>query len=789
MSGASRRLYSQVYLGVILLTTSLCTRVAPQCPMPNSDKILMSSDAKTSLDAGLAALKQGDYQTAKTVLESVVTGEENLQAAIQAQIGLVVAYARTGDIRAAMTLSEILAQSNNPQVKQWAERCLKDLLKRNRSDIKSRNELDATGFVAFDDKAVEDISRSLSQSNNDSINNTAIEPEVFNTSFTSSSSSTNSNKYDDDNAGKMVKFTTPSTKPLTIHWRQAGRAKNWKPQQQLNLIPLRLLSLVSFVALFWVVRELLLFIMPSLNTILIWLPFLEPLQFLYTNPTNFLLITFIALTAFSPFLLDKLLTEFYGMRHLQKDALDLHSQEAVRLLRRFSQQRGFKFPALGILPITAPLAITYGHIPRNTRIVVSQGLLQKLAEDEIATIYVEQLAHSAHWDGVIMSLVLLVTIPIYLLYQQISKWGNRTQGQFLNFVYVALSSIVYGIWCLLTGTTICLSQVRLYYADRFVCDFTGNPNGLTRALLKIAVGIAADIQKEEQTSWQLESLNIASPVGFQQSMTLGSLAPHIAFDSLLMWDYLNPYRYWFTINNTHPLMGDRIQRLLKIAHDWRIEREFEIEAQHPIRTIKQSFYMQIAPFLGILCGLVFAGVIGLGWQILFALKILNLKWIYDDGNFVKGCILICFSISMLIRINPFFPELKNSALQTEENLPKILDNPATIPIDKNGVCISGKLIGRPGVCNSLGQDLILQTNTALIKLHHISWLGQPQNPQDFIGRKVSVTGWLRRGATPWLDIQSLKTQNGKIINSYHPIWSTIVAMVAVTWGALILLKG
>ncbi|BAZ42115.1 hypothetical protein NIES4101_80830 [Calothrix sp. NIES-4101] len=752
----------------------------------------MSSDAQPSLDAGLAALKQGDYRKAKTILESVATTEQNLQATIQAQIGLVVAYARTGDIQAAMSLSEILAQSHNLQVQQWAERSLEELLKRNRRNIASRHkEPDATGFVVFDDEVVEDISQSLQQppiqSDQDNTgNNTAVAAEVVNTSSTSLSSAPANDTHDPN---KVIRFTVPA-KPLTIHWRQAGRAKNWQSQQKVNLIPLRLLSLGSFVALFWVLRELLVVTMSTINNILVWLPFLEPLQFLYANPTNFLLLLMMTLMALSPWLLDQILTQFYGMRHLPKDALDLHSQEGVRHLRKFCSSRGLQIPKLGVLPITAPLIISYGHIPRTTRIVVSQGLLQQLAEDEIAAIYVEQLAHIAHGDGAMMSLVLLVTIPIYQLYQQISQWGNRTQGQFFNFVYITLSSLVYGIWSLCTGTAILLSQIRLYYADRFAGNFTGNPNGLTRALLKISVGIAADIQKQEQTSWQLESLNIASPVGFQQSTTLGSLAPHISFDSLLMWDYLNPYRYWLTINNTHPLMGDRIQRLLKLARNWRIEPEFDIESQPPLRTSKQSFYMQIAPFLGIPCGLIFASAFALGWHILYALKILNLKWIYDDWNFVIGYILICYSICLLIRINPFFPELKNSAnLQTEEHLANILDNPAAIPINASGICLSGKLIGRRGIGNSLGQDLILQTNIALIKLHHITWLGQPLNPQDFIGRQVNITGWLRRGATPWLDIQSLKTQNGKIINSPHPIWSTIVAVAAFAWGVAILLKG
>ncbi|MEL6306479.1 MAG: hypothetical protein AAFQ20_17090, partial [Bacteroidota bacterium] len=61
--------------------------------------------------------------------------------------------------------------------------------------------------------------------------------------------------------------------------------------------------------------------------------------------------------------------------------------------------------------------------------------------------------------------------------------------------------------------------------------------------------------------------------------------------------------------------------------------------------------------------------------------------------------------------------------------------------------------------------------------------------QDFIGRKVSVTGWLRRGATPALDIQTLKVQSGKVVNSPHPIWSTILTVAAFAWGSYIVLTG
>lgn len=731
-------------------------------PSTTSDiKLVMSRDSKTSLEAGLAAVKSEDWKTAKAILETVAM-DDNPQRAVQAQIGLVVVYAKTGDIAGAMTLSEILAQSNNPEIQEWANRSLEELLKRNRTDINARIEQDGTGFVPFDDFS----------DSKPNINETIITPD-------------NTPNHDNSEHSSSI-VPVKRNKLPTIHWRRSGRAKTWQ-EKKLDLIPLRLLTAGSFIALFWVVRIIIVFIMSTINNTLVWLPFLEPIQLLYQDPTTFLLVLFLVLIATSPWLLDKLLSSLYGIQSLETTVLEMHSQEALRILKRFNTQRRGNIK-IKLLPIAAPIAFTYGHLPSISRIVMSQGLLQQLADDEIAAMLALQLGHIAHWDVSVMSVVLLVTIPIYKLYQLVSTWGDRVNITFVSYIYVAISSFVYGVWCLCTGCVIALSQVRLYYADLFATNFTGNPNGITRALLKISNGIANDIQKQEQTNWRLESLNISLPVGFKQSITLGSLAPHVTFESLLMWDYLNPHRYWLTVNNTHPLLGDRIQRLLAIVGKWRLDRELDIDSTNAIKVRKQMFGLQIAPFLGIPTGLAFALLIGVVWQTLYALKILNLKWIYDDWGFAAGCIAIGFSIGTLIRINAYFPELKSTSIQTNEHLPALLTNPAAIGIDSHGVKLDGKILGRRGVSNSLGQDLILQTTSALIKMHHVSF-GQPVNPQDFIGRQVTVTGWLRRDATPWLDIQSVRTQTGKTINSTHPIWATVVAVAFQAWGAYILLKG
>ncbi|WP_193193910.1 M48 family metalloprotease [Nostoc sp. MG11] len=763
----------------------------------------MPSHAESSLEAGLVALKQGNYQTAIAQLEPIASNQENGTASLQAQVGLVMAYARSGEAPKAIALCQNLTGSNNPQVQEWATRALEHLTKRKQRSQESKKS--ETGFVAFDNSRPD--SSPLSTGSQEKPKEQPV-------------NETKSNNISPVSPGGLKapvklqkpKETIPETKnhdisPTAsisgfmgsvgrtqaklfgvIYWRQAKRAKAWQPLRKLNLIPLRLLAAGTFIALFWVIREMFKLVMGLTNQILVKLPFLEPLQLLYRDPTPLLLLVLTVLIAVSPWLLDWLLANFYGQRQLSKDVLNNYSREAVRVLQRSCQQRGWQLPKLRILPMAAPIILTYGNLPRNARIVVSQGLLEQLADDEIATIYATQLGHIAHWDFVVMSLVLLVTLTIYRLYQQVSEWGNNISG-IRRWPVTILASLVYGVWCLLTGTALWLSRLRLYYSDRLAAEITGNPNSLIRGLIKIAIGIAADIEKQEHTSWQLESLNLLTPVGHQQSLSLGTIASHLSFESFLMWDALNPYRQWFTINNSHPLIGDRIKRLCQIARHWHLETELNLISEQSLKLKRQSFLLQIAPWLGIPLGFLFAGVIWLTWQIAFALKFLNLKWIYEDWSFITGCLLISFSIGTVMRMNSFFPDIKPATVQTNDCLPSLLADPSALPIDSISVCLVGKLIGRQGTSNCLAQDLILQSSTGLVKLHHISWLGQSVNHQDLIGRQITVRGWFRRGATPWIDIQTLQTQSGKTINSPHPIWSTVLAVAAQAWGAYIFLTG
>ncbi|MEH2288459.1 M48 family metallopeptidase [Nostoc sp.] len=754
----------------------------------------MPSHAKPSLEAGLVALKQGNYQTAIAQLEPIASIQSNATASLQAQVGLVMAYARTGEVPKAIAISQNLIKSNNPQVQEWATRALEHLTKRKKPEQESKKI--ETGFVAFENSTPDSTPVTSPETptleekpNNDRVIETKSDDIPAMVPLAKLKATLAPLPPPTPLSGFMGSVTRTQAKLFgVIYWRQAQRARAWQPLRKPKLIPLRLLSAGTFIALFWTIREILKLALGLINQTLVKLPYLEPIQLLYYDPTRLLLIVLVILIAVSPWLLDLLLANLYGQREFPKDVLNTHSREAVRVLQRCCQQRHWPLPKLRILPTAAPILLTYGSLPRNARIVVSQGLLEQLADDEIAIIYATQLGHIAHWDFAVMSLLLLVTLPIHQLYQQVSKLGDKISAKIWRWPVTILASLIYGIWCLLTGTTLWLSRLRLYYSDRIAAEITGNPNALIRALLKIAIGIASDIQKQEHTSWQLESLNLLTPVSYQQSLSLGTIASNLSFESFLKWDTANPYRRWFTINNSHPLMGDRLERLCQIARHWHLDTELHF-ASVPSKVKRQSFLLQVAPWLGIPLGVLFAAFVWLTWQLAFTLKFLNLKWIYEDWSFITGCLLIGFSIGTVMRINSFFPDIKPATIQTDDSLPNLLADPSALPIDSVSVRLVGKLLGRQGTSNSLAQDLILQSSVGLVKLHHISWLGQSVNHQELIGRQIIVTGWFRRGATPWIDIQTLETQSGKTIHSPHPIWSIFLAVAAQAWGAYIFLTG
>ncbi|MEG4037257.1 zinc metalloprotease HtpX [Microcoleus sp. S36b_A4] len=821
------------------------------------------SSAKQSLEAGLAALKQQDYPTAIALLESVTQTAANQSSGIRAQMGLVAAYKATGNVKKAIALCSSLAKSPNSQVKTWADRTLKELTpprppKPPENKPKSAETPPETGFVAFDagtkspkktiggdglrpaslrptadkktgflplEPVVEPVkakSKPISPPPPPPTDQTSEPENSTETAPDTEISGENSSGSPTDIPG----VASPDTYQLT--WRDTGRAKSPRPLKRLKLLEFRLQAVASAIALFFLARFILQFLLTNTNSLLVQLyiftrlPIFAPIQLFYRDPTPFVQMVFGLLLASSPWLIDALLKLFCGIETLRGSVLSKHSKEASRVLRSFCTKQNMPVPVLKLLPLNVPVAFSYGCLPRFARIAVSRGLLEQLTDDEIATIFARELGHISHWDFAPMSLALLVIQIPYLIYWQVAHWQERLCDlmtiEFLRsavkFVAAAISATCYGIYKLLRWPMLWLSRRRVYFSDHTAAEITGNPNGLTRALGKMAIGIADNIEQQKQTSFFLESFDLLLPVGVGQAVTLGSAALHAPLEQILLWDVSNRDRNWLTVNRAHPLLGERLKLLALYAQFWQLETELDlanagVQEQprkgklSPFKSIVEfkdsKLFLQGAPFFGIPMSLAIVGLLWLIGGIFSRTSIWQLDWLWGDRSILWGCLPIGFSIGTLMRINYFFPDIIPRETASP-SLPEILSNPDSLPLDAEPVRLEGQLLGRSGMSNWLGQDLILQTATGLVRLHYVSRFGyigslwpflfkETTRPSDLIGTSVVATGWLRRGATVAIDLESLRSQGGRVSDSGHPIWSAILAFAAAIWGAYIIIQG
>ncbi|NEQ74621.1 MAG: M48 family metalloprotease [Okeania sp. SIO2C9] len=835
---------------------------------------------KPSLKAGLLALKQKNYPQAIAHLE-IISQQESLKQKLKAKMGLIVAYEQTKQIDKAITLCRNLTKISNDEIQTFAHSHLKELLKQypqknpKKSTIPTpkppplppphQQQKIQTGFVPFnptsdrDESAKNNQKQSQKNINLSNINNSVkkssqpsdfVEHPQSNQNYIDTEKnqtqplSTEINNSNPKPLNKPHKKSTDVAKDTgdrssKIIWREAERAKGGSYLKSPNLTIFWLEKIAVLAGLFWLSLTILKLSLDLTNDFLVWLPYFRPIQIFYRDPTRNFIIFITVLFVFSPWLIDGLLILGYGIQNLPTTTLINYSKEANKLLRSFCQKRKIRGIKLKILPIDVPIAFSYGCLPRffKFRIVVSQGLLDKLAADEIATIYAREISHfktGAFW---LMSMATLTLQIPYTIYWQLTFWADwlldfvdhRLPDFLPEFIKSCLpilvsgfrvfaaiiSTLSYGLYWLLKLPTLWLSRRSAYHSDRLACNLTGNPNGLTRAILKITIGMANDIQNQGKIRNLLESFELLMPVGINQAITVGSICSHHNFASIFNWDITNPYRHWLAINDSHPLLGERLKILELYANFWKLETEINLENINANAIEKnqlsknqkekyltpptfdlQKLLLQGAPFFGMLIGLFFAGLFWLIGGISSAVGLWRLDWLLGDISILVGSLAIGFSIGIFIRINYFFPDIKPAKILQNPNWLELLTDLEALPLDSQPIQLKGQLLGKSGISNFLGQDLILQTTQGLIKLHYSSQLGPIgnfwpaiTNPGDLVGKSITVTGWWRRGAIPWIDIHNLKGDSGKSLNNGHPVWSTIVACIFSIWGVYMIYVG
>jgi Zn-dependent protease with chaperone function len=491
----------------------------------------------------------------------------------------------------------------------------------------------------------------------------------------------------------------------------------------------------------------------------------------------------------APLLMDLIQNWLYHTRWVSLADLKRMSPESAQLIQRVCQQHRITEPRLGIIDDQNPTAFTYGSLPNTARLVVSKGLFTYLDEDEVAAVYAHEMGHIVHWDFAVMTLGATLVQLLYLVYS-FARRMSRGKGD--NKIKDALGQAAIAAYVFhFIGTYMLqyLSRTREYYADHFSAETTGNPNGLSRALVKIAYGILEEGKRTQEPSRLIEgtrALGIYDPKAAASTGTAYRIASTPdKVGRVFLWDLFNPWAWWIELSSTHPLTGKRIRALSTYAEQLGLEMEFDMGRiigegkQLNQKRLRQNFVMDLSlyvlPWVGVSLGLMLA--------------IISMIGVAVGGKPFWGGIslaLIVFGISTLIQMVFMFPDFDQAPAT---DVLTLMSNPYASPLRGQPVKLQGELIGRGDAGSKLGSDLKLQDRVGMIYLHYSSRFGPIGNAlfgysqvKTLLGEQVNATGWFRRGSMPWVDLALLQTPSGRRVDSYHRFWSVILGGGAVLLG-------
>ena len=486
----------------------------------------------------------------------------------------------------------------------------------------------------------------------------------------------------------------------------------------------------------------------------------------------------------SPWLMDLSQKWLYGTRWTSLQEIDNLSPETAQIIQEVCAKKKIKVPRLGIINDQNPTAFTYGSLPNSARIVVSQGLFTYLNDDEIAAVYAHELGHIVHWDFTVMTVASTLVQICYLIYVFTIRLGRGGSNKIKDAVQ-SIGLAAYLFYLIGSFLLLYLSRIREYFADHFSAEVTGNPNALSRALVKIAYGLVEETKKQTEPSRLMEGTRALGICDYKAATTTGT-AYSISGGSeglgrVFLWDMFNPWAWWLELSSTHPLTGKRIRALSNYAEQLDLAIEFDMaNVVREGKTLsKQRLYSSFIVDLLFYCAEIIGFIVGLVIGSILSSKT-------GHSGYVLACLLIGVGVGILVKAMVSYPKYEQAK---ETDILTLMSNPYASPLRGQPASLQGFLIGRGDAGYAFGSDLKLQDKTGLLYLSYASRWGQLGNflfgmkrVKNLIGSPVKTVGWFRRGLVSWMDLIQLETQSGTIVNSYHRFWSLF-------WGSGLIALG
>jgi len=458
-------------------------------------------------------------------------------------------------------------------------------------------------------------------------------------------------------------------------------------------------------------------------------------------------------------------------------ALPARNREFVEKL---CAERGLKVPRIGVIASGTPNAFSFGRTPADSRVVVTQGLLDVLTVDEANAVLAHEVGHIEHWDFVVMTVAALAPLLLYQLYAFTRHISN-------------LRALAYGAYvCYWIGqfTVLLLNRTREYFADHYAAEVTHAPDALSSALIKIAYGmVKADgeykealarktvdgqMRREYRLSGSLGVMGISN-LHSGAALALSGTDP-VSAAAVMRWDLVNPWARFYQLNSTHPLTAFRVRALNEQSESSHQVPQFPLPLDRGVHwsTFPVEFLIWGLPLATI--GLLLFGRWIPEWLAFFGIAVTLPSYTYP-------MLLIVSGIGWVIRV-----AYRYRGTMQDASVLSLLEDTGVSQMRPRAVRMKGEIVGRgvPGVFWS--PDLILRDSTGIIFMLYrqsiplARFLFAITEAESFIGQTVEIEGWFRRGLTPYVEMSRLTGEDGSVRRAYSRWVQCAVAATAIVVG-------